>query len=110
MGYYSIDPAFVRDITGTTVSQALIDAAENIVEEWAQKAWREVTVTDELYDGDGSGILLLKNYPLLGSGVTALAVWDDASDAWDDYSSDELGELKYDKQIGKVIDEYSVFI
>jgi len=108
MSNYSITPSYVLIITGETVDQDLIDAAEGIVEEYARRTWtQDNTVTDALYSGDGKSVLMLRSYPIVS--VSAISIYDDGAEEWDAFTAGELTDLKYDKRIGEIIYENGVF-
>lgn len=100
MSNYSITPAYVLTVTGETISQDLIDIAEEYVEGWARQNWRaEVTVTDELYSGDGTEILKLKQYPLIT--ISKLEEYDSGDNTWDEITIDD-DDFEYEKETGYV--------
>lgn len=100
MSNYSITPAYVLTVTGETVSQALIDIAEEYVEGWARQNWREeVAVAGELYSGDGTGILKLKQYPLIT--FSSLEEYNSGNDEWDEIEIND-DDFEYEKETGYV--------
>jgi len=100
MSNYSITPAYVLTITSETISQALIDIAEEYVEGWARQNWREtVAVTGELYSGDGTEILKLKQYPLIT--FDSLEEYDSGNDEWDTITIND-DDFEYEKETGYV--------
>ena len=102
MSEYGITPAYVLSITGEVVSQTLIDEAERVVDEHAGRNWRQtVTVTDELYSGDGCNVLLVKSFPLIS--VSALSIYDTAAEEWEALTAAELADLEFVQEIGKII-------
>jgi len=44
--------------------QNLIDAASNLIENYCKRVFLTTVYVDEVYDGDGSSVLLLRNIPI----------------------------------------------
>ena len=58
--------AFVPSLAGIAAPYlaSLITAASNMVERYCKREFTQVLHTDELHDGDGTGVLWLKNFPV----------------------------------------------
>ena len=76
--------------TKETLLQMVINSVTAFVESYCKRRFKETTYTQELYDGDGTQFLFLKNYPVDSSGTFTLERRESAlnEDDWEQIDSE----------------------
>jgi hypothetical protein len=71
--------AFLNDATGAALYKVLLAAATKTINRHCNRELEKATYTDELYYGNGSDRLYLREYPIATGGVSAVKIWNGSS-------------------------------
>lgn len=77
--------------TQNSVLDRIIDQVTEFIENYTGRRFKETTYTNELYDGDGSQYLILKNYPVNSGSTFTLQRRDSVAneDSWSTIDSED---------------------
>lgn len=78
--------------------QNLIDAASNLIENYCKRVFLTTVYVDEVYDGDGSSVLLLRNIPITALTTVKVVQADDTEVACagtEFRRNDGIGEIRH---------------
>lgn len=80
----------ISGTTNDTTLEYIIDSCTDFIQTYCRRAFKLATYTQEVYDGTGSSILYLKNYPITTFTLLEYRDSDDASSSnWSTIDSDE---------------------
>jgi len=87
--------------TDNTVIDIFIETSTEFIENYCQRRFMKTTYTDEVYDGDGSEFVRLKQYPVISGETFSLSRRNSVSNE-DDWSSIDSEDYFVDEESGIV--------